>query len=145
MEFNFNLWWNCIIFSCTLISTMEICWMLHKIKRTSPEIFHLIVKKLKNDGLVTPCSLRVFKTAFVPARKDFWNEENEAPGIHNGSKLILKKYFHHYFWSRLARYGHTLVGLSTRPTPLIISKSLQFRTFWSQSKALSMSTVYISN
>ena len=35
--------------------------------------------------------------------------------------------------------GHsTLVGLSTRPTPLIISKSLQFRTFWSQSKALFM-------
>ena len=34
--------------------------------------------------------------------------------------------------------GCTLVGLSTRPTPLIISKSLQFRTFWSQSKALFM-------
>ena len=32
----------------------------------------------------------------------------------------------------------TLVGLSTRPAPLIISKSLQFRTFWSQSKALFM-------
>ena len=32
----------------------------------------------------------------------------------------------------------TVVGLSTRPTPLIISKSLQFRTFWSQSKALFM-------
>ena len=32
----------------------------------------------------------------------------------------------------------TLVGLSTRPTPLIISKSLQFRTFWPQSKALFM-------
>ena len=34
--------------------------------------------------------------------------------------------------------GCTLVGLSTRPTPLIISKSLQFRTFCSQSKALFM-------
>jgi hypothetical protein len=33
---------------------------------------------------------------------------------------------------------HTVVGLSTRPAPLIISKSLQFRTFWSQSKALFM-------
>ena len=32
----------------------------------------------------------------------------------------------------------TLVGLSTRPNPLIISKYLQFRTFWSQSKALFM-------
>ena len=32
----------------------------------------------------------------------------------------------------------TVVGLSTRPTPLIISKFLQFRTFWSQSKALFM-------
>ena len=32
----------------------------------------------------------------------------------------------------------TLVGLSTRPAPLIISKSLQFRTFWSQSKTLFM-------
>ena len=32
----------------------------------------------------------------------------------------------------------TLVGLSTRPAPLIISKSLQFRTFCSQSKALFM-------
>ena len=30
----------------------------------------------------------------------------------------------------------TLVGLSTRPAPLIISKSLQFRTFCSQNKAL---------
>ena len=30
----------------------------------------------------------------------------------------------------------TVVGLSTRPNPLIISKYLQFRTFWSQSKAL---------
>jgi hypothetical protein len=30
----------------------------------------------------------------------------------------------------------TVVGLSTRPAPLIISKSLQFRTFWSQCKAL---------
>ena len=30
----------------------------------------------------------------------------------------------------------TLVGLSTRPAPLIISKSLQFRTFCSQSNAL---------
>ena len=36
------------------------------------------------------------------------------------------------------RCHSTLVGLSTRPTPLIISKSLQFRTFWSQSKALFM-------
>ena len=34
--------------------------------------------------------------------------------------------------------GCTLVGLSTRPAPLIISKSLQFKTFWSQSKALFM-------
>ena len=32
----------------------------------------------------------------------------------------------------------TLVGLSTRPSPLIISKYLQFRNFWSQSKALFM-------
>ena len=32
----------------------------------------------------------------------------------------------------------TVVGLSTRPNPLIISKYLQFRTFWSQSKALYM-------
>ena len=32
----------------------------------------------------------------------------------------------------------TLVGLSTRPAPLTISKSLQFRTFGSQSKALFM-------
>ena len=32
----------------------------------------------------------------------------------------------------------TVVGLSTRPAPLIISKSLQFRTFWSQSKAFFM-------
>ena len=32
----------------------------------------------------------------------------------------------------------TLDGLSTRPNPLIISKYLQFRTFWSQSKALFM-------
>ena len=30
----------------------------------------------------------------------------------------------------------TVVGLSTTPDPLIISKSLQFRIFWSQSKAL---------
>ena len=35
-------------------------------------------------------------------------------------------------------YQCTLAGLSTRPTPLIIFKSLQFRTFWSQSKALFM-------
>ena len=33
-------------------------------------------------------------------------------------------------------YDPTLVGLSTRPAPLIISKSLQFRTFCSQNKAL---------
>ena len=32
----------------------------------------------------------------------------------------------------------TVVGLSTTPDPLIISKSLQFRIFWSQSKALFM-------
>ena len=32
----------------------------------------------------------------------------------------------------------TVVGLSTRPAPLIISKSLQFRNFWSQIKALFM-------
>ena len=32
----------------------------------------------------------------------------------------------------------TLVGLSTRPAPLIISKSLQFWILWSQSKALFM-------
>ena len=32
----------------------------------------------------------------------------------------------------------TVVGLSTRSTPLIISKSLQFRTFWSLTKALFM-------
>ena len=32
----------------------------------------------------------------------------------------------------------TVVELSTRPNPLIISKFLQFRTFWSQSKALFM-------
>ena len=31
---------------------------------------------------------------------------------------------------------YTVVGLGTRPNPLIISKYLQFRTFWSQSKAL---------
>ena len=30
----------------------------------------------------------------------------------------------------------TVVELSTRPNPLIISKFLQFRTFWSQTKAL---------
>ena len=35
------------------------------------KIFHFTVKKLKNNGLVTPCSIRVFKTAFVPAKKDF--------------------------------------------------------------------------
>ena len=50
------------------------------------------MKKLKNNGLVTPCSLRIFKTAFVPAKKDFSNEENEAPGFHDGSKIILRKY-----------------------------------------------------
>ena len=38
----------------------------------------------------------------------------------------------------LVSWEPTLVGLSTRPAPLIISKSLQFRTFWSQSKALFM-------
>ena len=32
----------------------------------------------------------------------------------------------------------TVVGLSTIPTPLIISKYLQFRILWSQSKALIM-------
>ena len=32
----------------------------------------------------------------------------------------------------------TVDGLSTRPAPLIISESLQYRTFWSQSKALFM-------
>ena len=36
----------------------------------------------------------------------------------------------HFIWQ------HTLVGLSTRPAPLIISKSLQFWILWSQSKAL---------
>ena len=30
----------------------------------------------------------------------------------------------------------TVVKLNTRPNPLIISKFLQFRTFWSQTKAL---------
>ena len=39
---------------------------------------------------------------------------------------------------RFAIQQCTVVGLSTRPNPLIISKSLQFRTFWSQSKALFM-------
>ena len=32
----------------------------------------------------------------------------------------------------------TVVELSTRPNPLIISESLQYRSFWSQSKALFM-------
>ena len=32
----------------------------------------------------------------------------------------------------------TVVGLSTRLNPLIISKSLQFRALWSQRKALLM-------
>ena len=41
---------------------------LYEIKQTLLKIFHFIVKKLKTDGLVTPCSLRVFKTAFVPKR-----------------------------------------------------------------------------
>ena len=36
------------------------------------------------------------------------------------------------------------VGLSTRPDPLIISKSFQFRTFWSQSKALFLIRCMIS-
>ena len=31
-----------------------------------------------------------------------------------------------------------MVELNTRPNPLIISKFLQFRTFWSQTKALFM-------
>ena len=31
-----------------------------------------------------------------------------------------------------------MVGLSTRPAPLIILKYLEFQTFWSQSKALFM-------
>ena len=38
----------------------------------------------------------------------------------------------------------TLVGLKTRAAPLIISKSLQFRTFCSQSKALFMITCMLS-
>ena len=39
---------------------------------------------------------------------------------------------------------YTVVGLSTRPAPLIISKYLQFRTFWSQSKAFFMIRCMIS-
>ena len=31
-----------------------------------------------------------------------------------------------------------MVELSTRPNPLIISESFQYRSFWSQSKALFM-------
>ena len=38
----------------------------------------------------------------------------------------------------LVSWEPTLVGLSTRPAPLIISKCLQFWILWSQSKALFM-------
>jgi hypothetical protein len=41
-------------------------------------------------------------------------------------------------WYLLAMEEYTVVGVSTRPAPLIISKSLQYRIFWSQSKALFM-------
>ena len=38
----------------------------------------------------------------------------------------------------------TVVGLSARPAPLIILNSLQFMTFWSQSKALFMMRCMLS-
>ena len=37
---------------------------------------------------------------------------------------------------KLQTYWCTVVGINTRPGPLIVSKFLQFRTFWSQSKAM---------
>ena len=74
------------------------------------KIFHFIVKKLKNNGLVTPCSLRFFKTAFVPAKKDFSKEENEAPGFYDGSKLILKT--HSYFHAPVLYYLQIAIEIS---------------------------------
>ena len=46
--------------------------------------------------------------------------------------------------SILTLLDSTVVGLSTTPTSLIISKSLQFRTFWSQSKAFFMNRCMLS-
>ena len=68
------------------------------------------MKKLKTDVLVTPCSLRVFKTAFVPAKKDFSKEENEAPGFYDGSKLILKT--HSYFHAPVLYYLQIAIEIS---------------------------------
>ena len=53
-----------------------------------------------------------------------------------GLNYEVKKRFWLLIWPNTNRC--TVVGLSTRPAPLIISKSLQYRAFWSQSKALFM-------
>ena len=57
--------------------------------------------------------------------------------INHVQKFALKYFwfYNSYSW-HMVSLGCTLVGLSTRPAPLIISKSLQCRTFCSQNKAL---------
>ena len=50
--------------------------------------------------------------------------------------LLILGYTNLAFW--LLRDHFTVVGLSTRPSPLIISEFLQFRNFWSQSRAFFM-------
>ena len=73
----------------------------------------------------------------VPSRSN-WLQNSSIPVDLNNSDIFTLLLLVVINLKKNLVYYCTVVGLSNRPAPSIISKSLQFRfrTFWSQSKAL---------
>ena len=98
------------------------------------------------ECLVIKTFMMYFSKNFDPTTLTTAEGENCAysPTLNFGSIFLPQKlnsficFVFFVFMRPLGTLEPTVVGLSTRPSPLIISKFLQFRTFWSQSRAFFM-------